>query len=337
MAGSKRHGRACGRYDIVRHAAGGGVAAIIFLVIASAAVGGNMEQAPSDAKGSREKSATRTLTYEGATTIGTNIMPEAARLFATHTGVIFSYIGGAGADAGFKAAAEGRATFGGVARELTADEKAKVGGSEVIGYDVLGVFVNRNNPVRNLTRSQLKQIFTGQATNWKQFGGGPDRPITVYSEKLTGGRATVRAFKDMVLGGDNYGPVKELEDATDCIKNVATDGWHRRLVHVLRHTGRHRGCYRWRRTYPPGGPERALSAQTAPDLSNEGCSFWRCAGVLGLHAYERSAGDRRQEVRGSEIEWPDPAVAARKSRRALEARPDAGLPGRRCFHRGRCW
>ncbi len=222
MADSKRHGGACGRYDIVRHAAGGCAAAIIFLVIASAAVGGNMEQAPSDAKGSREKSATRTLTYEGATTIGANIMPEAARLFATHTGVIFSYIGGAGADAGFKAAAEGRATFGGVARELTADEKAKVGGSEVIGYDVLGVFVNRNNPVRNLTRSQLKQIFTGQATNWKQFGG-PDRPITVYSEKLTGGRATVRAFKDMVLGGDSYGPVKELEDATDCIKNVATD------------------------------------------------------------------------------------------------------------------
>ena len=222
MADSKRHGRACGRYDIVRHAAGGCAAAIIFLVIASAAVGGNMQQAPSDPKGSREKSAARTLTYEGATTIGTNIMPEAARLFATHTGVIFSYIGGAGADAGFKAAVEGRATFGGVARELTADEKAKVGGSEVIGYDVLGVFVNRNNPVRNLTRSQLKQIFTGQATNWKQFGG-PDRPITVYSEKLTGGRATVRAFKDMVLGGDSYGPVKELEDATDCIKNVATD------------------------------------------------------------------------------------------------------------------
>src|SRR3989442_10518806 len=149
-------------------------------------------------------------------------MPEVAMLVVSYIGVIVSYIGGAGAYAGFKAAVEGRASFGGVAGELTADEKAKVGGSEVIGYDVLGVFVNRNNPVRNLTRSQLKQIFTGQATNWKQFGG-PDRPITVYSEKLTGGRATVRAFKDMVLGGDSYGPVKELEDATDCIKNVATD------------------------------------------------------------------------------------------------------------------
>src|SRR5207245_5854783 len=88
-----RHGGACGRYDIVRHAAGGCAAAIIFLVIASAAVGGNMQQAPSDPNGSREKSAARTLTYEGATTIGTNLMPEAERLFATHTDATSSYVG----------------------------------------------------------------------------------------------------------------------------------------------------------------------------------------------------------------------------------------------------
>src|SRR5437899_11374442 len=106
MADSKRHGGACGRYDIVRHAAGGCAAAIIFLVIASAAVGGNMQQAPSDPNGSREKSAARTLTYEGATTIRTNIMPAAARLFATHTAVLFSYIGSAGAHPCFTTAGQ---------------------------------------------------------------------------------------------------------------------------------------------------------------------------------------------------------------------------------------
>jgi phosphate transport system substrate-binding protein len=163
-----------------------------------------------------------TLSYEGATTIGTNIMPEAARLFRAQTDVVFSSIGGAGADAGFKAAMEGRATFGGVARELTVDEKARVGGYEVIGYDVMGVFVNAGNPVKSLTRPQLKEIFTGRATNWDQFGG-PTRAITVYSEKLSGGRATVKAFKDMVLGAEPYGPLKELEDATDCVKDVAAD------------------------------------------------------------------------------------------------------------------
>src|SRR5271157_5728279 len=105
-------------------------------------------------RGFREvKDEARTLSYEGATTIGTNIMPEATRRFAVQTGVSFSYIGGAGADAGFKAAVEGRVTFGGVARELMAGEKAQLGGYAVIGYDVMGVFVNAQNPVKSLTRA----------------------------------------------------------------------------------------------------------------------------------------------------------------------------------------
>jgi len=170
----------------------------------------------------QQDTSTRTLSYEGATTIGTNIIPEAAKLFASRTGVSFSQIGGAGADAGFKAAAEGRVDFGGVARELTPEEKSKVAVAEVIGYDAMGVFVNAGNPIQGLTRAQLKEIFTGRATNWNEFGG-PNATIVVYSERLTGGRATVKAFKDMVLGPDKYGPVKERDDATDCIKDVAAD------------------------------------------------------------------------------------------------------------------
>ena len=173
-------------------------------------------------KTGERKSAAHALSYEGATTIGTNIMPEAAALFRARTGVTFSCIGGAGADAGFKAAVEGRATFGGVARELTNEERARVGGYEVIGFDVMGVFVNAENPVEGLTRAELVEIFTGRATSWKQFKG-PDWAITVYSERVSGGRATVKAFKDMVLGGEQYGPLKEREDATDCVRDVATD------------------------------------------------------------------------------------------------------------------
>jgi phosphate transport system substrate-binding protein len=175
-----------------------------------------------DDRSSAGKADAHALSYEGATTIGTNIIPEAATLFRARTGVSFSSIGGAGADAGFRAAVEGRATFGGVARELTSEEKVRVGGYEVIGFDVMGVFVNAENPVEGLTRAELKEIFTGRATNWRQFKG-PNRSITVYSERLSGGRATVKAFKDMVLGGEQYGSVRELEDATDCVRAVATD------------------------------------------------------------------------------------------------------------------
>ncbi len=195
---------------------------IVLAVVGSAVAAASAPASGAQVMEQESQGTARTLSYEGATTIGNNIIPDAARLFTAKTGVAFSAIGGAGADAGFKAAVEGRASFGGVARELTAAEKTKVGGSEVIGYDVMGVFVYAGNPVTSLTRAHLKQIFTGQISNWKQFGG-PDRSITVYSEKLAGGRATVKAFKDLVLCSENYGPVKELEDAIDCLKDVTQD------------------------------------------------------------------------------------------------------------------
>jgi phosphate transport system substrate-binding protein len=162
------------------------------------------------------------LTYEGATTIGTVILPDAAKLFTANTGIKFGAIGGAGAKQGFLAARDGKVTFGGVARALTDEEKKQVPTSEVIGYDVMGVFVNEKNPVKNLTRDQVKAIFTGTITNWKQVGGA-DKAILIYSERLDGGRATVEAFKSLALGGAAYGPVKELDDATDCMKDVAND------------------------------------------------------------------------------------------------------------------
>jgi phosphate transport system substrate-binding protein len=162
------------------------------------------------------------LTYEGATTIGTIILPDATKLFTAKTGIRFGAIGGAGAKQGFLAARDGKVVFGGVARALTEEEKKQVPTSEVIGYDVMGVFVNEKNPIKNLTRDQLKGIFIGTVTNWKQLGGA-DLAIVVLSERLNGGRATVEAFKNLALGGAAYGPVKELDDATDCMKDVAND------------------------------------------------------------------------------------------------------------------
>lgn len=162
------------------------------------------------------------LTYEGASTIGSKVMPEAGKLFTEKTGIPFGNIGTAGAGAGFKAVVAGTVSLGGLASEPSAAEKAQLTDIQVIGYDVMGVFVHPQNPVKTLSMAQLKGIFSGQVTNWKQVGGA-DAPITVYSEKLSGGRATVKAFKAMVLGDMPYGPVKELDDATDCVADVAKD------------------------------------------------------------------------------------------------------------------
>jgi phosphate transport system substrate-binding protein len=81
--------------------------------------------------------------------------------------------------------------------------------------------VNAANPVKVLTKAQLKGIYTGEIKSWKALGG-PDLPIVACIEPKNSGRATVDSFRNMVLDGQPYGTVKELDDASDCVKFVAT-------------------------------------------------------------------------------------------------------------------
>ena len=45
--------------------------------------------------------------------------------------------------------------------------------------DALVFIVNPKNPVRNLTADQVRKIYTGEITNWKEVGG-VDHAITPY-------------------------------------------------------------------------------------------------------------------------------------------------------------
>ncbi|MCL2037625.1 substrate-binding domain-containing protein [Candidatus Saccharibacteria bacterium] len=50
-------------------------------------------------------------------------------------------------------------------------------------------FVNKNNPVDNLTSEQVKQIYEGKITNWKEVGGN-DEPIAAYQRPVNSGSQT---------------------------------------------------------------------------------------------------------------------------------------------------
>ena len=83
--------------------------------------------------------------------------------------------------------------------------KTKEAGQEVdeviVAYDALAVVVHPSNPVKQLTRQQLEDIFRGKITNWKQVGGD-DRKIVVYSRETSSG--TYEFFKENVLKNKNY-------------------------------------------------------------------------------------------------------------------------------------
>ncbi|MDR0822994.1 MAG: phosphate ABC transporter substrate-binding protein [Endomicrobium sp.] len=66
----------------------------------------------------------------------------------------------------------------------------------VVGYDGLAVLVNKNNPIEELTMEQLRDIFTGKITNWKELGGD-DLKIVILSRESNSG--THLFFKEQVL------------------------------------------------------------------------------------------------------------------------------------------
>lgn len=70
-----------------------------------------------------------------------------------------------------------------------------------VALDGLSVYVNADNPVKELTIEQLEGIFTGKTKNWKAVGG-PDAPITVYSRENSSG--TYEFFKEHVLKGKDF-------------------------------------------------------------------------------------------------------------------------------------
>lgn len=175
----------------------------------------------SDPKQTAATAAQEALTYDGSTTISGKILPEAIPAFQQKTGIRFAKVGTSGAGKGLKAALAGEVDLAGVTRSLTADELAQKPYFQIIGYDALGVFVNDGNPVKALTKAQLKAIFTGKVTNWKDVGGR-NEPITTCTELQDSGRATVDGFKSMALDGAAFGPTKQLEDPADCLKLVAS-------------------------------------------------------------------------------------------------------------------
>ena len=69
-------------------------------------------------------------------------------------------------------------------------EELKTGGApldqKAIGRDALVFIVNEDNPVQSLTRQQLRDIYAGKITNWKDVGG-EDADIVAFQRREDSG------------------------------------------------------------------------------------------------------------------------------------------------------
>ncbi|HJB23351.1 MAG TPA: substrate-binding domain-containing protein [Candidatus Jeotgalibaca pullicola] len=71
-----------------------------------------------------------------------------------------------GSSAGMTSAIDGTADIGMASRELKDEENAELN-SEAIAIDGIAVVVNKGNGIEGLTLEQVKQIFTGEITEWE--------------------------------------------------------------------------------------------------------------------------------------------------------------------------
>ncbi len=97
-----------------------------------------------------------------------------------------------------------------------------------IGRGMIRTIVHKSNPVSKLSKEQLKGIFSGRITNWKEVGG-IDSPIIVILSNLN--PATISTFKKIILDNEAYsrevlelGHMDELSGAVEVNPEAITFG-----------------------------------------------------------------------------------------------------------------
>ena len=170
----------------------------------------------------------KNITVKGSDTMVHLMSSLAEEFMKKNQGMQVSVTGG-GSGTGIAALLNGTTDICSSSREMQQKEKDDAKGKNInpvektIAYDGIAIVVNPDNPIKEITLEQLKKIYTGATTNWKELGG-PDQPITALSRESSSG--TYVFFQEHVLNKENYAPTVKLMPATSAIvQSVTSDKW----------------------------------------------------------------------------------------------------------------
>ena len=123
-----------------------------------------------------------------------------------------------GSGTGIKSVIAGTADIGNSSRALKDEEKAEGLVENIVAIDGIAVVVDKDNTVTNLTTDQLKQIYTGEITNWKDVGGADQQIVVVGREASSGTRG---AFEEILGIEEQCKYAKELNETGAVMGSVA--------------------------------------------------------------------------------------------------------------------
>ena len=155
--------------------------------------------ASSTAASSAAASAAGTLSGNvatGGSTSMKNVIAALTEGFAeVEPGVTVSY-DPTGSGAGITGATDQTLDIGLSSRALKDEEKNDVDGT-IIALDGIAIIVNKESAVADLTVDQLKQMFTGEITNWKDVGGADGEIVLIGREAGSGTRDGFESIVDV--------------------------------------------------------------------------------------------------------------------------------------------
>ncbi len=161
-----------------------------------------------------------TLQIKGSDTMVNLCQAWAEAFMAQHPQVTVAITGG-GSGTGIAALIGGTCDLAASSRPMMDKEKNQITARGknlkewTVALDGLAVVVHPNNPVKQLTISQLADLFTGKIRNWKELGGA-NRAVVLLSREVNSG--THVYFKEHLLGaGNEFAPEALLMPSSQAI------------------------------------------------------------------------------------------------------------------------
>lgn len=163
---------------------------------------------------SRKASHSRVLTIAGSTSVQP-FAEKLAEIFMDFKPGFVINVQGGGSTAGIKACRQGAAEIGTSSRDLHPEENdlRKL----VIAWDGIAIIVNPENTVQNLTREQVRGIYSGKIRSWAEVGG-ENHPIFFVTREE--GSGTRDAFESLVMKKTEISDEAIVEDSNGSVREI---------------------------------------------------------------------------------------------------------------------
>ena len=168
--------------------------------------------------------ASNKIMVEGSTTV-LPIAQLAAEEFMNQNSKIDISIRGGGSGVGIASLIDGSCDIADASRPMkdkelkTAAEKGVDPKANVVAMDGIAVIVNKSNPLSNITKSQLKDIFTGKISDWSEISSKKGKIVVISRDSASG---TFETFITLALDKAKVRADALMQSSNQGVKSIVT-------------------------------------------------------------------------------------------------------------------